>query len=263
MISGPVLVTGASRGIGRALAAALAGRGARVLGTSRQAESLADRPAGVAFLSLRLEDPASVDACARAAGEIEILVNNAGQSLIASVEDASPEAVEEIFRVNLLGLIRLTRAVLPGMRERGRGMVVNLGSLTGTYPPPFQSAYAASKRGLEAFSASLRGEVAPFGVRVVHMIPGYIQTGIEPGMALNPGSPYEAELGTFRAARDAKMAHAVPTGAAVKKILRVLEKKNPRPVYYAGRLVPAMGLLRRFLSERAAQRLTRKFYKLP
>jgi NAD(P)-dependent dehydrogenase (short-subunit alcohol dehydrogenase family) len=263
MISGPVLVTGASRGIGRALAAALGGRGVRVIGTSRRPESLAECPAGVSFLPLHLEDPASVEACVRSAGAIDVLVNNAGQSLIAAVEDASPEAVEELFRVNLLGLIRLTRAVLPGMRERGRGMVVNLGSLSGSYPPPFQSVYAASKRGLEAFSASLRSEVARFGVRVVHIIPGYIRTGIEPAMAVRPGSPYEAEVGKFRAARDGKMDRAVPTEAAVRKILRVLEKRNPRPVYYAGRHVPAMGFLRRLLPERTAQRLIRRFYNLP
>jgi hypothetical protein len=82
-------------------------------------------------------------------------------------------------------------------------------------------------------------------------------------MAVRPGSPYEAEVGKFRAARDGKMDRAVPTEAAVRKILRVLEKKNPRPVYYAGRHVPAMGFLRRLLPERTAQRLIRRFYNLP
>jgi len=142
-------------------------------------------------------------------------------------------------------------------------MIVNLGSLSGTFPPPFQSAYAASKRGLEAFSASLRGEVGRFGIRVVHVVPGYIKTGIEPRMEARPGSPYEAELRRFRNFRDKKMARAAPPEAAAEKILRILEKKNPRPVYYAGRRVPLMGFLRRLLPERAVLRMIRRFYGLP
>jgi len=262
MISGPVLITGASRGIGRALAAALRERGVSVLGTSRRPDDLTDRIPGVAYLPLRLEDPASVEACARAAGPVEVLVNNAGQSLMAPVEDAPAETAEEIFAVNLFGLLRLTKAFLPGMRERRRGTIVNVGSLSGTYPPPFQSVYAASKRGLEAFSASLRGEVGRFGIKVVHVVPGYIQTGIEPRMAVRPGSPYGEDLARFRSARDRKMAKAAPPEAAAMKILRILEKKNPRPVYYAGHLVPAMGFLRRILPERMALRMIRRFYKL-
>jgi short-subunit dehydrogenase len=262
MISGPVLITGASRGIGRALAAALVERGVRVTGTSRNPETIPDKIAGVDYLSLWLEDPVSVEACARAAGAVEVLVNNAGQSQIGPVEDAAVETVEELFRVNLFGLIRLTKAVLPAMRDRRSGAIVNLGSLSGTYPPPFQSAYAATKLGLEAFSKSLRGELGKYGIRVVHVVPGYIKTSIEPRMIVPAGSPYAAEVKLYRAARDRKMAKAAAPEATAAKIVRVLEKKNPRPVYYTGHLVPVMGFLRRFLSERAVLRMIRRFYRL-
>lgn len=163
MIQGPVLITGASKGIGRALAAALAARGIPVIGTSRRPETIADPVPGVRYLTLDQEDDASVEACAAAAGPVEALVNNAGQSQIGAVEDVSMETVEELFRMDFFGLIRLTKAVLPGMRERGRGTIINIGSLTGTFPPPYQSAYAAIKLGLEAFTKVLRQEVGRQG----------------------------------------------------------------------------------------------------
>jgi len=262
MIQGPVLITGVSKGIGRALAAALAARGIPVIGTSRDPKTVADPIPGVRYLALDQGDDASIDACVAAAGPVETLVNNAGQSQIGAVEDAPMDAVEALFRMNLLGLIRLTKAVLPGMRERGHGTIVNIGSLTGTFPPPFQSAYAATKLGLEAFSKSLRQEVEPRGIKVSLVIPGYIKTYIEP-RTINPeGSVYGEELAAFRKARDKKMDKASPAETAAAKIIKVMEKKNPGPVYYTGRLVPAMGFLKRLLPERTAQKMIRGFFHL-
>jgi len=263
MIRGPVLVTGASRGIGKALAAALTARGIEVLGTSRDPDRIEDPLPGVAYLPLRLEDPASIDACAAAASEAEGLVNNAGQSQIAAVEDVPQERIEELFRMNLFGLIRLTKAFLPAMRSRGRGAIVNIGSLSGTFPPPFQSVYAATKAGLEAFTKSLRQETASSGIKVVHVVPGYIRSAIEPWTCIPETSAYRDELRTYRKARDRKMERAASCETAALKIVRVMEKRNPRPVYYTGRLVPAMAFLGRFLTERRAQRLIRRFYGLP
>jgi len=262
MIPGPVLVTGASKGIGRALAAALSARGVQVIGTSRDPRSITDPVPGVRYLPLDQGNDASIDALAAAAGPVEVLVNNAGQSQIGAVEDASMDAVEELFRMNLIGLIRLTKTVLPGMRERGHGTIVNIGSLTGTFPPPFQSAYAATKLGLEAFSKTLRQEVGRRGVRVVLVIPGYIRTHIEPRMIIPDESEYGDELAAFRKARDKKMDKSSPAEVAAAKIIKVMEKKNPGPVYYTGHLVPAMGFLKRVLPERTAQKMIRGFYKL-
>jgi short-subunit dehydrogenase len=262
MIPGPILVTGASKGIGRALAAALAARGIPVIGTSRDPKKIADPLPGVRYLTLDQGDDKSIDACIAAAGPVEVLVNNAGQSQIGAVEDASLDAVEELFRMNLLGLIRLTKAVLPGMRERGHGTIINIGSLTGTFPPPFQSAYAATKLGLEAFSKALRQEVGRRGIKVSLVVPGYIRTYIEPRMIIPEDSAYGDELAAFRTARDKKMDKATPAEAAAAKIIKVMEKKNPGPVYYTGHLVPAMGFLKRLLPERTAQKMIRGFYHL-
>jgi short-subunit dehydrogenase len=262
MIRGPILVTGASKGIGRAVAAALAERGVPVIGTSRDPGSISDPIPGVTYLPLRLEDDRSVDGLARAAGPVEALVNNAAQSQIAAVEEASMEAIEELFRMNLFGLIRLTKAFLPAMREQGRGAIINIGSLAGTFPPPFQSVYAATKLGLEAFTRALRQEVGPRGVKVVLVIPGDIKTSIEPRMIVARDSPYAGEVKTFRAARDKKMDAAAPPEVAAKTILRALEKKNPAPIYYTGRLASVIGFLKRVLPERLNLRLIRGAYKL-
>ena len=262
MIAGPVLVTGASKGIGRALAAALAARGIPVIGTSRDPRTVADPIPGVRYLALDQGDNASVDACAAAAGPVEVLVNNAGQSQIAAVEDASIEMVEELFRMNFFGLVRLTKAFLPAMREKGHGTIINIGSLTGTFPPPFQSAYAGTKLCLEAFTKSLRQEVRHRGIKVSLVIPGYIKTYIEPRTIAPEGGVYTGELDAFRKARDKKMDKASPAEVAARTIIKVMEKKNPAPVYYTGHLVPAMGFLKRVLPERTAQKMIRTFYKL-
>ena len=262
MIRGPVLVTGASKGIGRALAEALVGRGIPVIGTSRNPRDVVNPIPGVRYLALDQGDDRSIDACAAGAGPVEVLVNNAGQSQIGAVEDASVESVEELFRMNIFGLIRLTKAFLPAMRARNSGAIVNIGSLTGTFPPPFQSAYAATKLGLEAFTKSLRQELTHTGVRVVLVIPGYIRTFIEPRMIVPEDSVYANDLAVFRKARDRKMDKASPVAASAAKILRVMDKKNPAPVYYTGHLVPAMGFLKRVLPERMAQRMIRRFYRL-
>ncbi len=262
MIPGPVLVTGASKGIGRALAASLAARGIPVLGTSRDPKTMSDPIPGVRYLALDQGDPASVEDCAAAAGPIEALVNNAGQSQVGAVEDVSVEAVEELFRMNFFGLIRLTKAFLPGMRERGRGTIINIGSLTGTFAPPYQSAYAATKLGLEAFTKILRQEVGRMGIKVSIVIPGYIKTYIEPRTIAPAGGVYDAEMAAFRKARDRKMEKASPPETAAAKIIKVMEMKNPGPVYYTGHLVPAMGFLKRLLPEKRLQKMVRDFYGL-
>jgi short-subunit dehydrogenase len=264
MIQGPVLVTGASRGIGRAVAAALAERKVETIGTLRDPGAVADRIPGVRYLPLRLEDPKSIDDCLREAGPIEALVNNAGQSQLGAFEDTPVEAVEELFAMNVFGLLRLTRAVLPAMRERGRGTIVNIGSLTGMFPPPFQSGYAATKLALEAFTKSLRQETRGFGIRVTLIVPGYIRTriGVDSREFAPQTSAYTSEFRQFRGQRLKKLEEAVPPEAAAQTILRAMESRNPKPIYYTGKNVPLIAFLKRMLSERKALKIIRNFYRL-
>ena len=115
---------------------------------------------------------------------------------------------------------------------------------------------------MEAFTKSLRQEAGKRGIRVVLIVPGYIRTYIKPRMIIPDDSIYKGEITAFWKERDKKMDKSSPAEAAAATILRVMEKKDPGPVYYTGRLVPGMGFLKRILSERTAQRMIRRFYHL-
>lgn len=181
MSSEVVLITGCASGIGKATAEEAARRGHRVIGTDRRAELLKDVPDSAA-LKLVL-DVTQTDAVAAAVaraqqevGPITALVNNAGFLQAGPIELISEEQVRQQFEVNVFGALRLIREVLPGMREKGAGTIVNVASVLGRVSFPFCGIYCASKYAVEGFSDALRMEVKPFGVRVVLIEPGWIQS---------------------------------------------------------------------------------------
>jgi NAD(P)-dependent dehydrogenase (short-subunit alcohol dehydrogenase family) len=179
-----VLVTGASRGIGAACARRLAERGHRVFGTSRQARGPSSPSAlgrgSLEMIQMDVDSEASVRAgvgyVADQAGRLDVAVNNAAIGITGSVEDTSEEEARAQFDTNLLGPWRVCRAALPLMRRQGGGLIVNIGSVGGLVGIPFQAAYSAGKFGLEGLTESLRMEVRPFGIRVVIIEPGNIDT---------------------------------------------------------------------------------------
>ena len=170
-----VLITGCSTGIGRATAAELAARGHEVVATARRPETLeglivAER------LALDVDDDASVRAAVAAAGPVDVLVNNAGWETAGPVEVAPLDEVRAMCETNVLGPARMIQAVLPAMRERGRGTIVNVSSVAGVVAGPLNGFYSASKHAVEALSESLHYEVGHFGVRVVIIEPGAFAT---------------------------------------------------------------------------------------
>ena len=170
-----VLITGCSTGIGRATAAELARRGHDVVATARRPETLADLEVADR-LALDVDDDASVRAAVAAAGPVDVLVNNAGWETAGPVERAPLDEVRAMFETNLFGAARMVQAVLPAMRERGSGTVVNVSSVAGVVAGPLNGFYSASKRALEAMSESLHYEVGHFGIRVVIVEPGAFTT---------------------------------------------------------------------------------------
>lgn len=182
-----VLVTGASSGIGVAVARRLARAGARVVLTARRAAPLAALareldPTGAAVLACAgdvgsAEDRARWVREARAKfGRIDALVNNAGYGTRGPVELVPVEAVRRNFETNVFALIALTQLVLPAMRTQGSGAIVNIGSVAGRIARPWSGIYDATKHALEAVTDALRGELRPFGIRVTLIRPGYIAT---------------------------------------------------------------------------------------
>jgi NAD(P)-dependent dehydrogenase (short-subunit alcohol dehydrogenase family) len=191
------LITGCSTGIGRATAVELTKRGYEVVATARRPETLDDLDVAQR-LALDVDDDTSVARVREAVGAIDVLVNNAGFGLEGPVESVPLTEVRRLFETNFFGAARMIQAFVPAMRERGSGAVVNVTSVNGVVAGPLGGYYSASKFALEGLSESLHLEVGHFGVRVVVIEPGVIETRFR-GNAIDhrpePG-PY-AELATL------------------------------------------------------------------
>jgi NAD(P)-dependent dehydrogenase (short-subunit alcohol dehydrogenase family) len=173
-----VLVTGASRAIGRATVEVLTGRGHQVVATARDTALLADLDVHQ-VLPLDVSDVDSVATAISAAGELDAIVNNAGLTGLGPLEDFPLVDATRVLDVNTLGPLRLVQAVVPQWRERGSGVLVNISSVQGKIGTPLEGVYAASKHALEALSESLHFELAHFGIRIVIVEPGYIAPGMK------------------------------------------------------------------------------------
>ncbi|MCK9870390.1 SDR family oxidoreductase [Nocardiopsis dassonvillei] len=258
------LVTGASSGIGAAVAAELVRRGYRVYGTSRDPGAVAEPVPGVEYLALDLADGASVEACAAAAGDVDVLVNNAGESQSGPFEELPPEAVERLFRINVFGAVRLTQLLLPGMRARGYGRVVMVGSMLASFPLAYRSSYVASKAALKGFANALRREVSPYGVGVATVEPGSINTGISERRTqyLREGSPFAAEYRTMLRALNANEASGTTPGAVARTVVRAVEADPPRPFYAVGSNAPVVFALRRLFPRSLVLRMVARRHGL-
>ncbi|HET9066120.1 MAG TPA: SDR family oxidoreductase [Gemmatimonadales bacterium] len=192
------LITGANRGIGMATAVSLARAGHRVLATMRDTASgdalrtvAAAESLAVHIAQLDVNSDASVRAAVTALesahGPVDVLVNNAGIGRFGSVEELPLEAFRAVMETNYFGTIRCIQAVLPGMRERGQGCIVNISSVSGRLSTSPLGPYAASKFAVEALSEALAQEVLPFGIRVVVVQPGTIDTAMPRSVAEHPG----------------------------------------------------------------------------
>jgi short-subunit dehydrogenase len=176
-----VLITGASSGIGAVAADHLLSRGWRVLAAARRIEAMAPlAERGAELLYLDIADPQSRSALAAQVGErvgaLDALVNNAGFGEVGPLETMPLERARAIFEVNVFGLMGLTQQLLPAMRERGNGRIVNVSSIAGRWVSPGSGWYGASKHALEALSDALRLELHGFGLQVVLIEPGLIAT---------------------------------------------------------------------------------------
>ncbi len=178
------VITGASRGIGRAIAEAAAARGARVGLIARSKDELdqvladagGDGAVAVADAAERDQVEAAVDAIARELGPVDILVNNAGFGAYGTVWETDPSVYERLIRVNYLGTVYATKAVLPSMLERRRGHIVTIASIAGRIGAPFEAGYSASKFAVAGFTEALSLEVAHLGIGVSMVDPGPVDT---------------------------------------------------------------------------------------
>ena len=177
-----VVVTGVSSGIGRVTAAKFAQRGCRVFGTVRNLAK-ATQLAGVELVEMDISDSASVKNGVQfvidRAKRIDVLVNNAGASLVGAVEETSVAEAAALFDANVFGILRTAQAVLPQMRSQRSGRIVNISSVLGFLPAPYMGLYAASKHAVEGLSETLDHEVRQFGVRVSLVEPTFTRTNLD------------------------------------------------------------------------------------
>ncbi len=275
---GTVFITGATDGLGKAAALLLAEKGYRVFAAGRSVEKRAQLDALAREKNLPLEtleldvcDDASVQRAVTAvlakAGAIDVLFNNAGVNYSAAVEDLRLEDWRRQFETNFFGVLRVTQAVVPHMRERKRGRIVMMSSVSGFVTAPTQGAYSSSKFALEAMSNALRLELYPFGVKVILIEPGYIVTGIQqaamelskPYLDKMKNGPYSPLYARFLASVTGARAksHTTPEDCA-RIILRAIEAPNPKIRYLVTGLAVVAKWCKRLLSDKMADAAFRR-----
>ncbi len=243
------LVTGASSGIGKATAQALHAKGYRVIGTSRNADTISAAATvdGVEYRSLDLTDLASIETFAADLGPVDVLINNAGESQSGPLEDLPMDAIERLFRLNVFGPIRLTQLVLPAMRERGYGRVVMVGSMLASFPLAYRSSYVSTKAAIKGFADAARFETSQFGVWVTTVEPGSINTGIGERRTkyIADNSPYATDFDTILSALEKNESKGISADRVAATIVEAVEAEQPGPLYAVGSNASQVFLLKR------------------
>ncbi|MFM6935900.1 MAG: SDR family NAD(P)-dependent oxidoreductase [Flavobacteriales bacterium] len=253
-----ILVTGISKGIGKAIALDLIQRGFEVYGTARHPESIMDKIAGVTYLPLDLSDEVSIQQCFERLPELDVLINNAGQSQMGPAEEISNDKVREIFEVNFFGTLSLTKKILGVMRKRRSGKVINIGTLSGTFAMPFQSTYGSSKIALRIWTLCLRKEMRPFGVHVCTIEPFYINSGIQLEYLCQDDSEYKSTSDSVWKKRNENLSRAVPPDELVKTVHHILKSRDPKGMYISERKGRWFNFFGRFLSGTFIEKLACK-----
>jgi NAD(P)-dependent dehydrogenase (short-subunit alcohol dehydrogenase family) len=275
-----VLITGATDGLGKAAALLLAARGYRIFAAGRSPEKRAQLDARARQQKLPLEtlemdvcDDSSVQSAVASvyqkAGAIDVLINNAGFVQVGAVEDLSMPEWRRQFETNFFGVIRVTQAVLPRMRERRKGRILMMSSISGFVTPPTQGAYSASKHAIEALSNALRHELYPFGIHTILIQPGYIMTNIQStAMALAQplqekfkSGPYARIYASYLESAAATRTQSKTTPEDCARImLKAIEAPRPKPRYGVTPLATFAKWAKWLLTDSDADRMMRRRY---
>lgn len=242
-----ILITGVSSGIGRVTAELFAARRWRTFGTVRKPGAA---PAGVEPLTLDVRNDASVDAGVKtvmdAAGRIDALVNNAGVALHGAAEETSVDEAKALFETNFFGVVRMTRAVLPVMRNQHAGRIATIGSVAGFVPLPYDAAYVASKHALEGWVESLWYEVNGFGIYPILIEPGFIRTDLDRNVAVAHGkiTAYDEDRRRSEAFFARSFARADDASLVAQVVWKAVTSAHPQLRYPVGRSARRLRVLR-------------------
>jgi NAD(P)-dependent dehydrogenase (short-subunit alcohol dehydrogenase family) len=249
-----VLVTGTGSGIGEATALLLAEKGYRVYGTSRNGKGRANRPYSTVQLELSSDDSVRtcVDYVLSEAGRIDVLFNNAGFGVIGAVEETTLAQAQQQMEVFLFGVHRMVRAVLPGMRRRRAGRILNMSSSANVMSFPYAGLYSAGKHAMSGYTEALRREMRPFGIAVSYLEATAIRTEAPEEVMIaedriDDYTPLRDRLiGDFREA----LRHGKPPAVVARTVLKAIEANHPRLVYRADGQAKLLPIVRKFTPDR-------------
>ena len=254
---GVAVVTGATSGIGLATAAALVQRqdvNFHVIGSTRDPSKVVDPIPGVEYLQLDLEQPDSIARfCEQVLerGTPSVLVNNAGESQSGPLEELPREALERLFQVNVIGHVDVTQRLLPAMRNAKKGRIVMVGSMLGSFPLAYRSSYVASKAAIKGFAFSSRRELRPFGIGMMVMEPGSINTGLSARRTkyVDEKGTYGKEFTKMLTKLDRNESIGITPELVADEIIDAILSERPKPLYAKGSLAEVVFPLARLLPE--------------
>jgi len=263
-----VLITGASSGIGKTAAEYLFEKGLNIYGSSR---SIAANSFPFKTLQMDVNNDCSVnDTISRIInieGRIDVVINCAGFGLAGSIEDTSIDEARELFETNFFGVFRLCKAVIPEMRKHKSGLIINIGSLAGLIPIPFQAFYSSSKYAVESFTEALRIELLPFGIRVVLIEPGDFKTGFTANRKIAAESKatgtYRGKFSKAISIMEQDESNGPPPVKISELIWRIIDNPSPRLRYTAGKISQILPVkLRNYIPHKLSEYLLMKYYGL-
>lgn len=264
-----VLVTGGSSGIGKSICRVLAKAGYRVYGTSRKADSQPQE--GFTMIALDVEDSNSVAHCVQQIfqkeGRIDVLINNAGVGIMGAVEDCSDEEIYKAFNINVFGLARTTKAVLPIMREQQAGLIINIASIAGHMGLPYRAYYSATKAAVQRITEALRIEVERFGIHACVVDPGDFNTNIAGNRVVaeevSKGSVYASETLRIETMINSEINKSLDADLVGNLILEIIRQERPKAYYRIGKLLQRLSVkLRAMLGAGKFEGILKGHYKI-
>ncbi|PQB04055.1 SDR family oxidoreductase [Aureitalea marina] len=267
-MSGVVLITGGSSGLGRSMGVYLQEKGFQVFGTSRNPEGVSDSQFPLVKMDVRSPESiaAGVSEILKNAGRIDVLVNNAGVGITGPLEETPQEAIHNAFQTNVYGPIEVTKAVLPAMREQGSGLIINVTSIAGFMGLPFRGVYSASKGALELITEAWRMELASFGIKMTNLAPGDFATNIAAGRFHAPlidDSPYHRTYGDSLQLMNEHVDQGMDPEVMANAVYNIIKKNNPKVGYRVGSGLQKFSIvLKKVLPGKMYEKLLMKHYRL-